>query len=49
MDLDISTAYSLGTEIMVGNLKLKDAQEGIKSFSEKRKPTWTHGYEKEEL
>lgn len=47
MDLDISTAYFLGTEKMVNNLKLKDAQEGIKSFLEKRKPMWTHSYEKD--
>ncbi|KAG7209278.1 hypothetical protein KM043_015394 [Ampulex compressa] len=46
MDLDISTAYFLGTEKMVNNLKLKDAQEGIKSFIEKRKPEWSHSYEK---
>ncbi|XP_015434326.1 PREDICTED: enoyl-CoA hydratase domain-containing protein 3, mitochondrial [Dufourea novaeangliae] len=46
MDLDMSTAYFLGTEKMVNNLKMKDAQEGIKSFIEKRKPVWSHGYEK---
>jgi 1,4-dihydroxy-2-naphthoyl-CoA synthase len=27
---------------MVDNLAYKDAQEGIKSFKEKRKPTWIH-------
>ena len=32
---------------MVDNLKLKDAQEGIKSFSEKRKPVWSHSFEKD--
>ncbi|XP_053980058.1 enoyl-CoA hydratase domain-containing protein 3, mitochondrial isoform X1 [Hylaeus volcanicus] len=47
MDLDISTAYFLGTEKMVNNLKMKDAQEGIKSFIEKRKPVWRHDYEKD--
>lgn len=46
MDLDISTAYSLGTEIMMNNLKMKDAQEGIRSFLEKKKPNWSHDYEK---
>lgn len=45
MDLDMSTAYLLGTEKMVNNLKMKDAQEGIKSFVEKRKPVWSHDYE----
>ncbi|OXU18465.1 hypothetical protein TSAR_010779 [Trichomalopsis sarcophagae] len=47
VEVDADTAYSLGTEIMVNNLKLKDAQEGIQSFSEKRRPSWTHGYEKD--
>lgn len=46
LDLDTSTAYSLGTEKMINNLKMKDAQEGIKSFIEKRKPVWRHDYEK---
>nr|XP_033321813.1 enoyl-CoA hydratase domain-containing protein 3, mitochondrial [Megalopta genalis] len=46
MDLDVSTAYFLGTEKMVNNLKMKDAQEGITSFIEKRKPVWNHDYEK---
>ncbi|EZA48881.1 hypothetical protein DMN91_005699 [Ooceraea biroi] len=45
MDLDIETAYLLGTERMVNNLKMKDAQEGIRSFVEKRKPNWSHDYE----
>jgi len=27
---------------MVKNLQLKDSQEGLLSFKEKRKPTWTH-------
>ncbi|XP_076654655.1 enoyl-CoA hydratase domain-containing protein 3, mitochondrial [Halictus rubicundus] len=47
MDLDMSTAYFLGTEKMVNNLKMKDAQEGIKSFIEKRKPVWNHDYDKD--
>jgi len=42
MTLDISTAYALGTEKMVNNLKMRDAQEGIQSFLEKRKPNWSH-------
>lgn len=45
MTLDISTAYALGTEKMVNNLKMRDAQEGIQSFLEKRKPNWSHDYE----
>ncbi|XP_077273933.1 enoyl-CoA hydratase domain-containing protein 3, mitochondrial [Temnothorax americanus] len=43
--LDISTAYALGTEKMVNNLKMRDAQKGIQSFLEKRKPNWSHDYE----
>lgn len=46
LDLDMSTAYFLGTEKMINSLKMKDAQEGIKSFIEKRKPIWSHDYEK---
>jgi len=46
IDFDLSTAYSLGTKKMVDNLKMRDAQEGIQSFLEKRKPNWSHNYEK---
>lgn len=46
LELDISTAYFLGTKKMINNLKMKDAQEGINSFIEKRKPVWRHDYEK---
>lgn len=46
IELDLSAAYSLGAEKMVNNLKMKDAQEGIRSFLEKRKPSWSHDYEK---
>jgi len=27
---------------MVSNLQMKDSNEGISSFKEKRKPHWTH-------
>lgn len=46
MDLDTSTAYSRGAEKMVSNLEMRDAQEGIRSFLEKRKPIWSHTYGK---
>lgn len=46
IDLDISTAYSSGTKKMVDNLKMRDAQEGIRSFLKKKKPNWSHDYEK---
>lgn len=36
--LDILEAYRKGEDVMVNNLKLMDAQEGISSFVEKRKP-----------
>jgi hypothetical protein len=29
-----------GENVMVGNLQLKDAQEGLKSFAEKREPKY---------
>lgn len=45
IELDLSTAYSLGAKKMVNNLKMRDAQEGIRSFLEKRKPNWSHDYE----
>uniref|UniRef100_A0A1B6KVJ5 Enoyl-CoA hydratase domain-containing protein 3, mitochondrial n=2 Tax=Graphocephala atropunctata TaxID=36148 RepID=A0A1B6KVJ5_9HEMI len=42
IERDLQTAYQLGEETMVNNLSLRDGQEGIKSFIEKRKPTWEH-------
>ncbi|XP_014298058.1 enoyl-CoA hydratase domain-containing protein 3, mitochondrial [Microplitis demolitor] len=47
-ELDLCSAYYYGTEIMVQNLELKDAQEGIKSFIEKRKPVWSNKFDKDE-
>ncbi|XP_069682818.1 enoyl-CoA hydratase domain-containing protein 3, mitochondrial [Periplaneta americana] len=46
LEMDIRTAYRHGQEVMVNNLTLIDCQEGIRSFIEKRKPIWTHGFEK---
>lgn len=48
IDLDVPLAYELGSEIMVKNLELKDAQEGIRGFVEKRKPVWSHSFKKDE-
>lgn len=46
LEMDIKTAYRHGQEIMVKNLTMIDCQEGIRSFIEKRKPIWTHSFEK---
>ncbi|XP_059052750.1 enoyl-CoA hydratase domain-containing protein 3, mitochondrial isoform X2 [Achroia grisella] len=42
IDLDLLEAYKLGEKIMVENINSGDGQEGIKSFAEKRKPSWSH-------
>lgn len=39
---DLSTAYFLASQAMVENLALKDGQEGIEAFIQKRKPVWFH-------
>ena len=48
LELDTTLAYELGTEIMVKNLELRDAQEGIRGFVEKRKPDWSHTFDRDE-
>lgn len=40
IEMNISTAYEKGAEIMRKNLELDDGIEGLKSFIEKRKPVW---------
>lgn len=45
IELDLSTAYSYGTQVMIENLQLNDAQEGINSFIEKRKAIWSHTFD----
>lgn len=42
LSLDMKSAYDLGGRTMVRNLAMKDGQEGIQSFVEKRKANWTH-------
>lgn len=42
VELPVHAAYRMATPVMVGNLKLKDSQEGIAAFIEKRKPVWTN-------
>lgn len=44
--INVSNFCRLGSDIMVENLALCDAQEGINSFIEKRKPTWSHSFNK---
>ncbi|CAG5927311.1 unnamed protein product [Menidia menidia] len=39
-------AYATASAVMVDNLALRDGQEGIRAFIEKRKPVWSHRAEK---
>ncbi|XP_017571196.2 enoyl-CoA hydratase domain-containing protein 3, mitochondrial [Pygocentrus nattereri] len=39
-------AYATATAVMVDNLALRDGQEGIRAFIEKRRPVWTNSNEK---
>ena len=42
MEMGLSEALEQGGKVMVDNLQLRDAQEGIAAFVEKRKPNWCH-------
>jgi enoyl-CoA hydratase/carnithine racemase len=42
LELGLSQAFHEGGQVMVDNLALRDAQEGIAAFVEKRKPNWIH-------
>ncbi|KAF1653611.1 Enoyl-CoA hydratase domain-containing protein 3, mitochondrial, partial [Eudyptes chrysocome] len=42
MTQDLDTAYKMTTQVMVDNLTLRDGQEGIEAFIQKRKPVWSH-------
>lgn len=42
LSMDLHKAYEAGSVVMTDNLELNDGKEGIKSFIEKRKPTWKH-------
>ncbi|XP_050348114.1 enoyl-CoA hydratase domain-containing protein 3, mitochondrial isoform X3 [Nymphalis io] len=42
INLDTLDAYKLGEDIMVQNVNSNDGQEGIQSFVEKRKASWSH-------
>lgn len=43
---DITSAYQKGSEVMVDNLSLDEAHEGISAFFEKRNPVWQHSMKK---
>lgn len=42
IQMNLKSAYKYGEQEMIDNLKLKDGQEGVRSFIEKRKPNWIH-------
>jgi enoyl-CoA hydratase/carnithine racemase len=39
--LEEPAAYEQATRLIAENAKFHDAQEGIKAFVEKRRPTWS--------
>ncbi|XP_040269161.1 enoyl-CoA hydratase domain-containing protein 3, mitochondrial [Bufo bufo] len=41
----LEEAYRLTSQVMLQNLMLKDGQEGIEAFTQKRKPVWTNSQE----
>ena len=40
LDLPLAQAYAYASEVMTNNMMLRDAEEGICAFIEKRKPKW---------
>ncbi|CAG7815782.1 unnamed protein product [Allacma fusca] len=42
IQLPYDQALRQGGQVMVENLSFEDSQEGLRSFKEKRKPTWSH-------
>ncbi|XP_039300836.1 enoyl-CoA hydratase domain-containing protein 3, mitochondrial isoform X2 [Nilaparvata lugens] len=45
LELDLNSAYQLGTDVMTNNTKMADGQEGIAGFAQKRKPVWKHNFD----
>ncbi|KAG8576919.1 hypothetical protein GDO81_010021 [Engystomops pustulosus] len=41
----LEEAYRLTSQVMLQNLMLRDGQEGIEAFTQKRKPIWTNSVE----
>ncbi|KAM6321304.1 enoyl-CoA hydratase domain-containing protein 3, mitochondrial [Aegotheles albertisi] len=46
MAQDLDTAYKMTAQVMADNLTLRDGQEGIEAFIQKRKPVWSHSQDK---
>ena len=42
LEMGLTQALDQGGQVMVDNLQLQDAQEGIAAFVEKRRPQWCH-------
>ena len=40
VELSLSDAYRYASEVMVENMMVRDAEEGIEAFIEKRPPKW---------
>ena len=40
LDMNLAEAYRFASEVMVENMMVRDAKEGIAAFVEKRAPTW---------
>ena len=38
---DLSETYAFAQQVMVENMRLRDAQEGVAAFLEKRAPDWS--------
>ena len=38
---DLSETYAFAQQVMVENMRLRDAQEGVAAFLEKRAPEWS--------
>jgi enoyl-CoA hydratase/carnithine racemase len=39
-EMSLSDAYAYASEVMVENMLVRDAEEGIGAFIEKREPSW---------
>ena len=42
-ELSLAEAYRYASEVMVENMMLRDAKEGIGAFIDKREPHWEDG------